>query len=221
MTTHAVISIDLGIKNLGWTVLMWDGSSVVRIDDMRVRFGVYNIDANVPKRMNTVVGRCESLRTFFGQMTEAAKGAMIEAIVIERQVSRNTMAMGLMYATTALAMEITDEVVIFDPKSKFNKVGVTYVTERKQHKKQSIRYAGNVLRKWWRDGMGLFESMRKKDDVSDAIIQGLVWLMEMGFMSAVRDELVMVMVGEDVKVEIDVKDAEDEMVDDGNEWMME
>lgn len=208
MTTHAVISIDPGIKNLGWAVLMWNGSSVERIDDMKVQFGVYNIDANIPKRMNTVVGRCESLKTFFGQMREVTKGAMIEAIVIERQVSRNTMTMGLMYTTTALAMAITDEVVIFDPKSKFNKVGVTYVTERKQHKKQIVRYAGNVLRKWWRDGMVLFESMRKKDDVSDAIIQGLVWLMEMGFMTVVRNELVMTMVGED---------AEDEMLEDGNE----
>lgn len=187
---------------------MWNGSSVERIDDMKVQFGVYNIDANIPKRMNTVVGRCESLKTFFGQMREVTKGAMIEAIVIERQVSRNTMTMGLMYTTTALAMAITDEVVIFDPKSKFNKVGVTYVTERKQHKKQIVRYAGNVLRKWWRDGMVLFESMRKKDDVSDAIIQGLVWLMEMGFMTVVRNELVMTMVGED---------AEDEMLEDGNE----
>lgn len=216
MTTHAVISIDLGIKNLGWAVLMWNGSSVDRMSDMTVRFGVYNIDANVPKRMNTVVGRCESLRTFFGQMTEGvAKGAVIEAIVIERQVSRNTMAMGLMYATTSMAMEVTDDVVIFDPKSKFNRVGVTYVTERKQHKKQSVRYAGNVLREWWRDGVGQFESMRKKDDVSDAINQGLVWMMEMGFMATVKDELVRVMVGEDVK-------GGDETVEEGaEEWMME
>jgi hypothetical protein len=68
-----------------------------------------------------------------------------EAIIIERQVNINTVAMELMYATTATALSICRNIIIFDPKMKFTHLKIKYDTKNKNHKTQSVEIVKKYL----------------------------------------------------------------------------
>ena len=182
---HCIVSIDLGIKNLGYSILSYTKLRRISFDDIEIEFGIYNIEANIPKRENVVTGRCTALHNFF---CDIAEKFTIDFVIIERQVSRNTMAMELMYATTAIAMFHCPDVIIFDPKNKFNKLDIEYSTESKKHKKQSTMYARNLIKRVYSELLTVFDSYDKKDDISDSLNQCFVWMLENNFLKLTKDE---------------------------------
>lgn len=184
---RCIISIDLGIKNLGYSVISYSKIGKLNFSDIKINFGIYDISKNIPKKVNVVNGRCAALFKFFADTIE---NFTVDTVIIERQVSRNTMAMELMYATTAIAMFYCDDVVIFDPKNKFNKLNIEYSTESKKHKKQSSSYARNLIESEFSDMLNEFDSYSKKDDISDSLNQCFVWMIENEFLNVKKSDFV-------------------------------
>lgn len=184
---RCIISIDLGIKNLGYSVISYSKIGKLNFSDIKINFGIYDISKCIPKKVNVVNGRCAALFKFFADIIE---NFTVDTVIIERQVSRNVMAMELMYATTAIAMFYCDDVVIFDPKNKFNKLNIEYSTESKKHKKQSSSYARNLIESEFSDMLNEFDSYSKKDDISDSLNQCFVWMIENEFLNVKKSDFV-------------------------------
>lgn len=160
--TDGLLSIDIGIKNLGWAY--FNGNSL--------EFGIFVIDSGKKTKESTVIHRCRRINDFFKMFGDKPMGH----IVIERQVITNVSAMELMYVITMKAMTITDNVFIFDPKLKFTYYHETYDTKNKAHKKQSIEKAHRYLSEHHEELLYDFEDYDKLDDISDAINQGITYM---------------------------------------------
>lgn len=188
---YHILSIDIGIKNLGWAIIEFNKLGKKVLEDLSITFNIYDISKHLPKRKDIVSGRCEALLQFFQPLF--AKYNSFKTIIIERQVNRNTMAMELMYAIT-MAIKILNgpnsEIIIFDPKDKFLKLGLEYSTKNKAHKKQSILYAHKLVESYWSDLLPTFNDFEKKDDISDALNQALVWMVHNGYLNYSVDEYV-------------------------------
>jgi hypothetical protein len=182
---RCILSIDLGVKNLGYSIISYSKFGKLSFEDLTLKFGIFNIAENIPKKNNVVTGRCNALHTFFNDIAETYT---IDFVIIERQVSRNTMAMELMYATTAIALFHCPDVIIFDPKSKFSKLDIEFSTEKKKHKKQSSEFARNLIKNKFNETIDEFDSYEKKDDISDSLNQCFVWMLDNGFLTINKDE---------------------------------
>ena len=185
-----ILSIDIGIKNLGFAILSFDKLGKKKIDDFEVFFDIFDISKHLKKKGDIVNNRCAALIDWLHELQ--TKYSDFKIIIIERQVNRNVMAMELMYALTMGLRLIapTADIVIFDPKDKFLKLGLTYSTQNKSHKKQSARYAKALIETFWPVHEQYFNDFDKKDDVSDAINQALVWLLSNGILTYDVDEYV-------------------------------
>ena len=182
---HAILSLDLGIKNIGYTIISYNDINDITLDNIKVDFDILDITNSLPKRMNVVVGRCHVLHTFFINICERFA---IDHIIIERQVSKNVMAMELMYAISAISLFYCNSIIIFDPKDKFNKLDISYSTISKKHKQQSITYARNLIKNKFNDMLIKFDDYKKQDDISDSLNQCFVWLLDNNYIKISKDD---------------------------------
>ena len=85
------LSIDIGIRHLGYSILTNEGLifDIFDIED------AYNHDPKLKKLNSVPVQRAYVLNQF---LTEIIEKYTIERIVVERQVQTNTVAMELMYS---------------------------------------------------------------------------------------------------------------------------
>jgi hypothetical protein len=193
MDRDCALSIDIGTKNLGYAIYSWDVNttdtqpttttkrkrtppqpSLPQLGDILIDFDILTID-DTKKKTDIVVKRVTAINEFFQTVSENYN---IRYVIIERQVITNTPAMCLMYSVATVANNLGANVIIFDPKKKFSLLNVGYTTAKKEHKKQSVIYARNLLNYAYSDKLIDFDSHKKKDDVSDAINQGLLSLIE-------------------------------------------
>ena len=160
------LSIDIGIKNLGFAIYYQNGSEATVLD-----FGLYNINEDIKdhtkSKTNVVSERCKSIKRFF----ESLKFKSYEAIIIERQVASNSIACYLMYSIATEALNYTNNVVIFTPAEKFKTFQIPYSTTNKQHKRLSTTLASNLITKHFPEMIHKFNTFEKKDDIADAINQ--------------------------------------------------
>lgn len=171
ITDKCILSIDIGTKNLGYSIISWNADiDNPTIDQIKVDFDILTIDDN--KKTDIVVKRTNVLLNFFQQISDEY---IIEHVVVERQVTTNVVAMCLMYAITSIATMYDAQVIIFDPKRKFSILNVPYTSAKKDHKKQSTQYANNLLSNAFNDKLAKFSRYPKRDDISDAINQGILW----------------------------------------------
>lgn len=179
---HSILSIDIGIKNLGYSIISYTKLGKKELNDLNIEFDIFDISQHLKKKDNIVCSRCDVLINFLQEQIEIH--GQFEKVIIERQVNTNTMAMELMYAITMGIKALIPEadIIIFDPKDKFLKLGLEYSTKSKAHKKQSIQYARKIISSYYPQMMVHFEQFDKKDDVSDAINQCLVWMLSNGFL---------------------------------------
>ena len=179
---HSILSIDIGIKNLGYSIISYTKLGKKDLNELNIEFDIFDISQHLKKKGNIVCSRCDALINFLQEQIEIH--GQFERVIIERQVNTNTMAMELMYAITMGIKALIPEadIVIFDPKDKFLKLGLEYSTKSKAHKKQSIQYAQKIISLYHPQLMEYFEQFDKKDDVSDAINQCLVWMLSNGFL---------------------------------------
>ena len=153
------LSIDIGIKNLGYAIYDADYNDL--------EFGMFNIEAHMNKNIEVVTERCRVIKQFFNHLNVES----FDAIIIERQVNKNITAMSLMYAIANEALNYTSNVIIFAPLLKFKTFGIKYSTKSKEHKKLSVNIALNLLQTHFPDLVDIFKAFKKKDDIADSINQ--------------------------------------------------
>lgn len=183
----AVISIDIGEKNLGWTYALLAQSTAntalaqskrdfraLELKDIEFEAGVY--DYKMKRGVEVVKSRVSSLTEFFKRFDLS----ILKLAIIERQVPGNHVACELMYAVTAILYQYTDNIVIFDPKLKFTHIGQTYDTKNKKHKKQSILNMNRMLATNESASFARLKSTldaaAKKDDIADSFNQLIIEL---------------------------------------------
>lgn len=177
LPTHksdCIISIDIGYKNLGYTIFVIDRSKPITLQNIVPHFDIFNMTAYASKlKLNTVESRCIAINAFF---EDIAKKYNITRIIIEKQVPSNTIAMELMYSIYTKALQYCehDAIIIFDPKLKFSSINEEYDTKNKKHKRQSILYASNVIKSVYPDLLQQFNDHPKKDDIADSFNMLLV-----------------------------------------------
>lgn len=202
MGDHGILSIDIGVTNLGYTLMVpYDGLPIDahsrQIDDFNLEFGIYDITRTIRQRKDfpqtVVTSRIAAIKAFFEEIT--SDGLILDYIVIERQVNTNTVAMELMYAITGIGASYIGssndifKIIIFDPKMKFTAINEQYKTVNKQHKRQSIMFARNVLVKKYPNEVKSFMRHEKQDDIADSLNQLLVFLMQHNYISVGIHEL--------------------------------
>lgn len=146
------ISVDIGINNLG---IAWGEST---LED----FMLYSIQAKSPV---TIVSELKCL--FMEILDKDGKNILI----VEKQMNSNTKAFGLMYALIGLCtgMRFID-IILFDPIRKFTGMDITYDSKKKEHKKISAQMCEEKLREMdSSELLSKFISLKKKDDVADAV----------------------------------------------------
>lgn len=172
---ESILSIDIGIKNLGYSVVTYVPNSF-DMNNVDLMFGIVNISETATKNKTVIASRCECLHSF---LSTIASKYNITKIIIEKQVPTNVKAMELMYAIYGMGINIVHDcsnIIIFDPKLKFTTLGVQYNTKNKQHKRQSIQYAHEFLNYMFPDILPKFENHHKKDDIADSMNQAFVWM---------------------------------------------
>lgn len=155
--SRSILSIDIGIKNLGYAVFFQDD----------LQFGMFNIAAHLEKKCDLIIQSCSVIREFIKSFQ-----TRFDLVIVERQVRMNPKAMQLMYSVVSVAQEYADEVITFDPRDKFRVFGIEYSSKNKQHKKLSVNMARDLIHTRYPEKLSEFESFKKKDDIADAINQG-------------------------------------------------
>ena len=164
-----ILSIDIGIHNLGWCVM-----NTTSEDEQNtfIDFDLYDIDKENNNK-DIVLYRTAKVHEFVKQIFDKYS---VSTVIVERQVNVNTMAMELMYSLVSAIYVYTNNIIIFDPKLKFTTLSLKYDTKSKQHKKLSIYIVYNYLRHKYPDLVNKFMSYSKRDDISDAILMLLVYV---------------------------------------------
>lgn len=181
------LSIDIGERNLGWTVCAIADS----LEMSRFWSGRYDLTTH-KKQTNVVLERVTAVHTFIDDiMSGKLIGQLIPSlkfVIIERQVPANEPAMCLMYAVASALYRYTNDIVIFDPKLKFSYVNQTYVTKNKAHKKQSVDNMRRICQHYrWNELEHELDDASKRDDIADSFNMMIVTLSSRGLITI--DEL--------------------------------
>ena len=163
------LSIDIGIRHLGYSILTNEG----------LMFDIFDIEDTydkdpVLKKLNSIpVQRAYVLNRF---LTDIIEKYSIERIIVERQVQTNTVAMEIMYSIISLCITKIplDALIIYDPKKKFTDLHLKYSTKNKEHKKLSINVCREKLTQLYPALLPSFEKHKKKDDIADSILMNLL-----------------------------------------------
>lgn len=153
-----ILSIDIGKKNLGWCVYSNDD----------IQFGLFDIEKHIIKK--NMFNRNICLIEWFNKMID--ERGQFDKVIIEKQVVQNVVAMCIQSCLITISkILLKDSIIIcFDPKRKF--VGITYNAKKKEHKKIIIDIARTELK--LKNKLNNFESFKKKDDISDAIVMAKI-----------------------------------------------
>jgi hypothetical protein len=138
------------------------------MSNLSLKLGLIDISKN---NSNLVIQRCYKLIDFVNTLEIGPD----DVFIIEKQSQNNIVAMEIMYSLTAIVLTKTKNLILFDPKLKFTSINEKYETKGLRHKRKSIEMAQNAL-KFFPDSETVFESFDKKDDIADALNQGLIHL---------------------------------------------
>lgn len=162
---HSFLSIDLGLKHLGYAIIRYDKEGIKRFEDLTLSFGLLDIS-----RCKTVESRCCVINQFISS-------ERWDCVIVERQVHSNIRMMELMYSCVMCCVCLHINVQLFDPKMKFTHKNVEYTTRNKQHKKLSINMFSEILNLYYSSELlQRFNSETKKDDIADAANQAITYL---------------------------------------------
>lgn len=163
------LSIDIGIRHLGYSILTTEGLifDIFDIED------TYKKDSRLKKINSVPVQRAYVLNEF---LTRIINEYSIEKIIVERQVQTNTMAMEIMYCIISLCITKIplENLIIYDPKKKFTDLHLKYTTKNKAHKKLSIAVCSETLERLYPALVESFNKHKKKDDIADSVLMNLL-----------------------------------------------
>lgn len=210
---HYILSIDLGKRNLGWSLFRQLTDKTIELDS----FGVFDIDneiqtqtITVTKTLKTTTKTIQVKRFKDTQAVIARPTVLVEfleslrerinddfyKVIVEKQNINNPLAMTLQTVIITYCITRLIEVTSFDPKVKFDNAskmfasaksaGITNInqlnTTKKEHKKLIVDMAREVIENYSKDEkqreffVEQFNKHAKKDDISDSLVQAVVYL---------------------------------------------
>jgi RNase H-fold protein (predicted Holliday junction resolvase) len=152
-----ILSIDIGQKNLGYSIFKENNLS----------FGLKTIEHS------SCIDRCKFIYEFIKEISPTL-------LIVEKQIITNVWAMGIMNSVITAGLSLNCEVVLFDPKLKFNLLKEPYSTENRKHKKLIVNMTKNFIQNCHENLYEYFNSFKKKDDISDSIMQLFTYLFNKG-----------------------------------------
>lgn len=176
MNIETILSIDIGKKNLGYTIyrnLNKHSKESSNENENIFKFGLFNITQKIKqKKLNeNIEGRNQVLIRWLNRQR---KKYNITKIVVEKQVINNVVAMCIESCILTFALMYKLEFLVFDPKNKFTFTGDQYNSKKKEHKKLAIKYAINTIKNIDESLLEIFNQYEKQDDISDSIVMALM-----------------------------------------------
>ena len=161
------LSIDIGIRHLGYSILTEDGLTFGLFDIV----DAYKSDPELKAVKHVAVQRAWVLNRFLSRLIKEHK---IKQVIVERQVQTNTVAMELVHTIVGICVAWIPKIIIFDPKKKFTMMHVKYSTKNKAHKKLAVSMCREALEKLYPDLVTDFDQHDKQDDIADSILMNLL-----------------------------------------------
>jgi hypothetical protein len=155
-----IISFDIGSKNFALTIIK---------SENELNFKLINLDGRIKKMDSLVIGRCQVLTEIVKEAISLVTECPLR-IVIEKQVRANTIAINLMYSLITIALNYTNDILLFVPNQKFILLTQSYTTVKKAHKTLAIQLTRDLLSKFYPDELTEFNKFKKKDDFVDSFL---------------------------------------------------
>ena len=157
------LAIDIGIKNLG--LALYDGNFNLKFEliNMTEKSKYKNIQMYVSK----IIKILDNINLRYN----------LKCILVEKQVLKNRICMMLQSSVLTWCIINNVKYHSFDPKLKFKYSKIKLNTKKKEHKKESVKYASNILLNLGYS-LDYFNTFKKKDDISDAICMVVMYYNE-------------------------------------------
>jgi hypothetical protein len=161
------LSLDLGFKNFSWCYINEKNGKWGEFD---IDFGLFSLDEDNMK--SKIENRVSKLIDF---MKEKKNKYNIKVVVIEQQMRVNYQCCQLEYSLVTICKMLDLNYYLFKPLLKFTVIKQEYTTKQRLHKLLSISNAKKFLEKYCKDKVEEFLLYKKKDDIADALNQGLIY----------------------------------------------
>lgn len=150
----SLLAIDIGIKNLG--LALYDNY-------FNLKFELINITdkskyRNIQIYVSKIIKILDNINLRYN----------LKCILVEKQVLKNRICMMLQSSVLTWCIINNIKYHSFDPKLKFKYSKIKLNTKKKEHKKESVKYAKNIILNLGYS-LDYFNTFKKKDDISDAI----------------------------------------------------
>ena len=157
------LAIDIGIKNLG--LALYDGNFNLKFEliNMTEKSKYKNIQMYVSK----IIKILDNINLRYD----------LKCILVEKQVLKNRICMMLQSSVLTWCVINNVKYHSFDRKLKFKYTKTKLNTKKKEHKKESVKYASNILLNLGYS-LDYFNTFKKKDDISDAICMVVMYYNE-------------------------------------------
>ena len=157
------LAIDIVINNLG--LALFDGNFNFKFEliDMTEKSKYKNIQMYVSK----IIKILDNINLRYE----------LKCILVEKQVLKNRICMMLQSSVLTWCVINNVKYHSFDPKLKFKYTKNKLNTKKKEHKKESVKYASNILLNLGYS-LDYFNTFKKKDDISDAICMVVMYYNE-------------------------------------------
>ena len=186
MSSEIIISIDIGERNLGWTVVeIKQGAS---LNEFKFSCGVYDIKSSPNyRKYSPVLSRISIISEFVDSLALAGG---VRAAIIEEQVRAATINRCLMYCVATALRKHTDNIILFKPYEKFTRIKQQIDTSNKKHKQLSIENMKKITKHYnLVNVVTELEKYKKKDDIADSFNQLIIQLIKWDLVDITFDEL--------------------------------
>jgi hypothetical protein len=156
-----IISFDIDTRNFAFSIITSDNQLIFKLIDL---------DSRIKRKEKNPLGRCRVLHEILLEATSLLEPNAPLRIIIEKQVQSNVVAMGLVYPLLSIALNFTEDVILFDPKQKFILWEQEYSTINKAHKSLSIKLSRDIISKQYPGKLIEFNNQTKKDDIADSFL---------------------------------------------------
>ena len=189
--SEIIVSIDIGERNLGWTVVEIKpaGNKVgASLNEFKFSCGVYDIKSSPNyRKYSPVLSRISIISEFVDSLALAGG---VRAAIIEEQVRAATINRCLMYCVATALRKHTDNIILFKPYEKFTRIKQQIDTSNKKHKQLSIENMKKITKHYnLVNVVTELEKYKKKDDIADSFNQLIIQLIKWDLVDITFDEL--------------------------------
>jgi len=156
------LSIDIGIKNMGYLIYDTDLSHIIKWDIIML------CETNASKVDMITLGK--TINTKFKEIFSPYK---IDYVIIENQIGFNAIRMKSVQSMVTMYFihNNIDNIRYWNASNKLKDYGLPKKTTYAQRKKESINITKSQITELYPEHIDFFMSHKKKDDLADAYLQ--------------------------------------------------